>query len=239
MFLLMASLQSTSALKTLTEKCDTCKELVSKFQSELKRTAQGNFGGGNTAWEEKKLGSYLSSEIRYEEIYENLCAKDDSVCHNFLNDHEDYLLDLFKTQNKVFESILSKTFCKDIVKICCPAEHFGPDCKPCKKDQGNMICSENGSCDGDGYREGNGQCNCRFGYQGDLCQSCISSFYPKRIRTSSVECASCPQECASCVNATYCVSCKNGYHMNADGIFCEGNNSCYQNLFNKKRNIFS
>jgi hypothetical protein len=221
-FLILASIQATSGLKTLTEKCDTCKTLVSKFQSELKRTAQGNFGGGNTAWEERKLGTYLNSEIRYEEIFENLCSKDDDACHKLLEDHEDYLLDLFKTHNKAFESILRKTFCIDVAKICCPAEHFGPDCTPCVKDQWNAVCSQNGRCNGDGYREGDGQCNCRYGYEGSLCQNCMSSFYPKRIRTSSVECAACPKECASCLNVTYCASCKNGYQMNAGRNFCEG-----------------
>ena len=35
----------------------------------MKDTEKRNFGGGNTAWEEKTLGSYLTSETRLEEVH--------------------------------------------------------------------------------------------------------------------------------------------------------------------------
>ena len=43
----------------------------------MKRTSKGNFGGGNTAWEDKKLGNYLTSETRFEEIVEKMCKNSD------------------------------------------------------------------------------------------------------------------------------------------------------------------
>jgi len=46
----------------------------------LKNTAKGNFGGGNTDWEDRKLGSYLTSETRFEEVLEGSC-KSDQVYH--------------------------------------------------------------------------------------------------------------------------------------------------------------
>ena len=35
---------------------------------------QGNFGGGNTKWEEKKLGKWSTSETRMLEVMENACG---------------------------------------------------------------------------------------------------------------------------------------------------------------------
>lgn len=37
------------------------------------KTEKGKFEGGDTAWEEEKLGSYKKSEIRLVEIQEGLC----------------------------------------------------------------------------------------------------------------------------------------------------------------------
>jgi hypothetical protein len=42
----------------------------------LKNTAKGNFGGGNTDWADRKLGSYLTSETRFEEVLEGSCKSD-------------------------------------------------------------------------------------------------------------------------------------------------------------------
>lgn len=39
----------------------------------MERTARNHFGGGDTAWEEEKLGSYATSEVRLVEIQEHLC----------------------------------------------------------------------------------------------------------------------------------------------------------------------
>jgi hypothetical protein len=41
----------------------------------LKRTENQHFAGGNTDWEERKLGKFASSETRLVEIMEYLCKK--------------------------------------------------------------------------------------------------------------------------------------------------------------------
>lgn len=61
------------------EKCNSCKELIENFLKGMKRTSKGNFGGGNTDWEDRKLGSYLKSETRFEEIIEDICRDKDTV----------------------------------------------------------------------------------------------------------------------------------------------------------------
>ena len=43
----------------------------------LKKTAKSNFGGGNTDWEEKNLGTYAFSETRLIEITESICKDSD------------------------------------------------------------------------------------------------------------------------------------------------------------------
>ena len=35
---------------------------------------KSNFGGGNTKWEEKKLGKWATSETRLLEVIENACG---------------------------------------------------------------------------------------------------------------------------------------------------------------------
>lgn len=38
------------------------------------KTERSNFEGGDTAWEEEKLGTYARSEVRFVEIQEKLCT---------------------------------------------------------------------------------------------------------------------------------------------------------------------
>ncbi|KAK6042596.1 hypothetical protein COOONC_19899 [Cooperia oncophora] len=41
----------------------------------LRRTARHHFAGGDTAWEERKLGKYATSETRFIETMEDICHK--------------------------------------------------------------------------------------------------------------------------------------------------------------------
>lgn len=41
-------LLSHTASSNLAAKCNSCKKIVNRFTAELKRTANGNFGGGNS-----------------------------------------------------------------------------------------------------------------------------------------------------------------------------------------------
>ena len=57
-----------------------CKDAYIKkflFLQGIKKTAKSNFGGGNTDWEEKNLGTYAFSETRLIEITENICKDSD------------------------------------------------------------------------------------------------------------------------------------------------------------------
>ncbi|KAL8221107.1 UNVERIFIED_CONTAM: Cysteine-rich with EGF-like domain protein 2-B [Gekko kuhli] len=65
----------------------------------LTDTAKKNFGGGNTAWEEKTLNmrpvkehgrqKRKLSEIRLVEIIENLCDNSNFGCNNMVEEHEE------------------------------------------------------------------------------------------------------------------------------------------------------
>lgn len=76
--------------------CKACKILVESFKKvrsvvgnyfrkrnlyfcfqNLAKTEKGKFEGGDTAWEEEKLGSYAKSEVRLVEIQENICKEID------------------------------------------------------------------------------------------------------------------------------------------------------------------
>lgn len=63
------------------EKCSTCKDIVKNFQEGLEKTKKSNFGGGNTRWEEKSLGTWAHSETRLVEIWENYLCKHDMSFH--------------------------------------------------------------------------------------------------------------------------------------------------------------
>ncbi|OXB81019.1 UNVERIFIED_CONTAM: hypothetical protein H355_004939 [Colinus virginianus] len=71
--------------------CSTCRGIVDRFKQGLADTAKKNFGGGNTAWEEKTLSKYESSEIRLVEITENLCDSSNFECNNMVEEHEEQI----------------------------------------------------------------------------------------------------------------------------------------------------
>lgn len=60
----------------------------------MTQTQKGKYEGGDTAWEEEKLGSYATSEIRLVEIQENLCKDIDegrNQCFSFAEEHDTLL----------------------------------------------------------------------------------------------------------------------------------------------------
>lgn len=56
----------------------------------MERTARYNFEGGDTAWQEQKLGSYATSETRFIEILETLCQKTEFECNVFVEESEEF-----------------------------------------------------------------------------------------------------------------------------------------------------
>jgi hypothetical protein len=55
-FLLSASLSHARS----TERCSPCKTAARRFKEEMEKTRKGNFGGGNSEWESKALGEYVT-----------------------------------------------------------------------------------------------------------------------------------------------------------------------------------
>lgn len=56
----------------------------------MERTARGKHEGGDAKWEEEKLGSYRTSELRLVEIQEILCRDTigEDQCHALAENHE-------------------------------------------------------------------------------------------------------------------------------------------------------
>ena len=202
--------------------CSACDALVSSFQKGLERTARGKFEGGDTAWEEKNQGvGYANSEVRFVEIQEDLCKDVDRgelQCHN--NHHEwEELMEEWWRQGEERPS-LRQWLCEDTLKVCCPTDHYGPDCAPCDvKDKDGRVCSGNGKCKGEGTRKGNGKCACDKGYAGPICAACALGFYEAYKDDAKQLCSPCHKSCeghCTASGAKGCLACKAGYVMDTE-----------------------
>lgn len=124
----------------------------------MEKTQRGKHGGGDAAWEEKKLGSYKTSELRLTEIQEMLCTditRGEQQCHTIAEEYESDIESWWKNQDDFPDFF--QWFCIETMKVCCPIGHYGADCKPCEN------CNSNGVCKGNGTRKGNGRCKCDEG----------------------------------------------------------------------------
>uniref|UniRef100_A0A8C9KCE1 protein disulfide-isomerase n=1 Tax=Panthera tigris altaica TaxID=74533 RepID=A0A8C9KCE1_PANTA len=90
-------------------------------------TAKKNFGGGNTAWEEKALSKYEFSEVRLLEIMESLCGSSDFDCHSMLEEHEERLEAWWLRLKKEYPDLF-EWFCVKTLEVCCSPGTYGPDC---------------------------------------------------------------------------------------------------------------
>lgn len=102
--------QSEQAQNLKLAPCRACKVLVDSFNKVsgmepilmtfvicfnlqgLQRTASFKFEGGDADWEEKKLGSYANSEVRFVEIHEKLCSEvveGKAQCYQLLEEYEE------------------------------------------------------------------------------------------------------------------------------------------------------
>ena len=215
--------------------CAICRAFSKSFDDGLKRTAHHNFEGGNTLWEERKLGSFATSETRLVDIIEHIdCKQDDndrprvtdikSRCLSFAGDHEEAIEEWwFKSFVAAIKSATITDFdphrslhdflCVDFLRHCCPFGTFGPSCTPCERLDG-LVCGGRGECDGNGTREGSGRCSCSEGYSGDKCDTCASGFF--RVTESSppagtvVECQRCNAGCKSSCTGPSPLDCTDG-----------------------------
>ncbi|XP_050302551.1 cysteine-rich with EGF-like domain protein 2 [Anthonomus grandis grandis] len=216
------------ALKLKLPPCRACKTLVESFKKGLERTSRG-FEGGDTAWEEKNLGSYATSEVRLVEIHEKLCTnivEGRDQCYALLEEYDEILEQWwFKKQTDYPD--LQTYLCIDQMQACCPAGHFGKDCTPCEGFP-DHICFNNGKCKGDGTRKGTGKCQCDQGYTGEKCDSCIEGFYESYRDANKVLCTICHASCdGGCIKAgpDGCIKCKIGFMQNKDRA-CRDVNEC-------------
>eukprot|EP00071_Canis_lupus_P008535 XP_005625788.1 cysteine-rich with EGF-like domain protein 2 [Canis lupus familiaris] len=174
-------------------------------------TAKKNFGGGNTAWEEKTLSKYEFSEVRLLEITEGLCVSSDFECHSLLEEHEDHLEAWWLRLKKEYPDLF-EWFCVKTLKVCCSPGTYGPHCLACQGGS-ERPCSGNGRCSGDGSRQGNGSCQCHPGYQGPTCTDCMDGYFSSlRNETHSV-CTACDESCKECTGPTNrdCSQCAAGW----------------------------
>ncbi|XP_074554916.1 cysteine-rich with EGF-like domain protein 2 [Halichoeres trimaculatus] len=215
----------TVAKRDLKSACSTCKQITENFEKGFDRTAKQNFGGGNTAWEERKLSKYETSEIRLMEILEGLCESSSFECNRMLEEHEDHL-ETWWFKRKTKHPDLHKWFCIETIKVCCPKGTFGPDCNACVGGS-DRPCHGNGKCDGDGTRGGDGQCSCDHAYEGDLCLDCIDGYFNEVRNDTFSLCTECHTSCKTCTGATSqdCDECKEGWEED-DQEACVDVNEC-------------
>ncbi len=208
--------------------CGACSSLVKSFNAGLDRTSRGKFEGGDTAWEESRQGKgYATSEVRFVEIQEKLCTdvdRGESQCHDNHHQWEEAIEEWWNLGLDKPE--LRQWLCVDHLKVCCPDEHYGSDCKPCLNLGSNgKICSGNGKCKGAGTRKGNGACQCNAGYSGTLCNECSSGYYDSSSEKEDgssddlPNCVACHKSClGKCTGSgpTKCLACKKGYQMSTE-----------------------
>ncbi|XP_066553720.1 protein disulfide isomerase Creld1 isoform X2 [Amia ocellicauda] len=198
----------------VTAPCDTCRQLTSSFLQGLEHTANKNFGGGNTAWEEEKLAKYALSETRLLEIVESACESSDFQCNRLLEQIEDQV-ETWWFHRQQEEPDLFEWLCIEELRLCCPPGTYGPDCTACLAGDGG-VCGGLGRCQGDGTRGGSGECVCDPGYAGTLCQDCAEGHYRHTpANQSSSICAACFHSCKRCTGPENyrCTECKAGWSL--------------------------
>uniref|UniRef100_A0A2K6U6D6 protein disulfide-isomerase n=1 Tax=Saimiri boliviensis boliviensis TaxID=39432 RepID=A0A2K6U6D6_SAIBB len=205
--------------------CQRCRGLVDKFNQGMVDTAKKNFGGGNTAWEEKTLSKYEFSEIRLLEILEGLCEGSDFECNQMLEAQEEHL-EAWWLQLKNEYPDLFEWFCVKTLKVCCLPGTYGPDCLECQGGS-QRPCSGNGHCSGDGSRQGDGSCRCHVGYQGPLCADCMDGYFSSLRNETHSFCTACDESCKTCLGPTNrdCGECEVGWVLE-EGACVECDSSC-------------
>lgn len=208
----------------------------------LEKTSRGKFEGGDSAWEEDKLGSYSRSEIRLIEIQESLCKdveRGETQCQSLAEELESQIEEWWFKHQDTHPDIYDY-ICVEKTERCCPKDHYGPNCTQCPG-YPDKICSNNGKCKGAGTRKGNGSCFCDKGYIGDTCSECSSGYYESYRDENTLLCSAChaacdgpcrsagPKDCEKCAAGWYMIEDKGCFDINeclkSDEI-CPGNQFC-------------
>ncbi|XP_076468886.1 cysteine-rich with EGF-like domain protein 2-B isoform X2 [Babylonia areolata] len=226
-FLLIVSV--VHAKKKSESRCSVCKEIATNFMKGLERTKKSNYGGGNTDWEETRLGQYANSEVRLTEIMEHLCGSNE--CHQMVEEYEKFIDEFwFKTDVERTEENFHNYFCIENVKVCCPENTYGPNCAECLGGK-ERPCKDNGNCVGGGTRGGTGKCKCNAGYTGKFCDKCSTGYYQSEKNDTHATCKVCDISCkTSCKGdgPSKCDDCKDGYTFGED-TGCQDIDECSSN----------
>uniref|UniRef100_A0A0P4W1J6 EGF-like domain-containing protein n=1 Tax=Scylla olivacea TaxID=85551 RepID=A0A0P4W1J6_SCYOL len=221
--------------------CAACRVLTESFNKGIESTARGKYEGGDSAWEEEKKLSYKKSEVRLIEIQEKLCKdveRGQKQCESNAEEHEGLLEDWwFREQEK--EPDLHSWLCVETLRVCCPPNHYGPQCLPCKGGTENP-CGGNGKCKGAGTRKGSGECSCNPGYEGELCDTCSYGYYQAYRDDTKNLCEKCHKACngpCSGPGQKSCVACQEGWIMDTEKG-CLDINECAAAKSPCKRNQF-
>lgn len=206
------------------------------FFTGMEMTTRGKYEGGDTAYEEEKLGSYKYSEVRFVEIHDQLCkdvVRGQTQCYNILEEYEDWLEEWWRGQQEL--PALEEFLCIEQARVCCPPNYFGPDCQPCDD------CHGNGICKGNGTRKGNGKCNCDPGYTGDNCFSCETGYYEAFKDETKLLCSKChmacePEQGCKGPGSEKCLKCKAGWSQDETG--CVDIDECLRKIPPCKSNQF-
>jgi len=192
--------------------CQGCKDLVDGILKGLDKTKNKNFGGGDTAWEEKKNLKYKTSETRLVEVLEGACAKDNFKCNEIASEREDDIETWYKTLQD--SKPLHEYLCVQKAAVCCKEGKFGENCEnDCPANSNGDICFGNGKCKGSGDKQGAGTCECDEGYSGDLCNECGPRHFQSFSNATYTMCSPCAVGCETCLSAndTDCLTCSAGF----------------------------
>ncbi|XP_023221794.1 cysteine-rich with EGF-like domain protein 2 [Centruroides sculpturatus] len=221
--------------------CQICKILTKSFEKGIESTVRGKFEGGDASWEESRLGSYANSEVRLVEIQEKLCKDTDQQIQCLaLADEQEAVLEEWWFHKRNSTPDLYQYLCIDKLKVCCPDNHYGPECKACPGDIAKP-CSGHGQCKGSGTRNGSGQCKCDEGYTGEVCDRCLIGYYEETADDDNV-CLKCDRSCKGHCReggSKGCEVCADGYRyiiedgcmdidecLESDKDPCTGNTFC-------------
>lgn len=196
--------------------CDLCRSVLTEYRSSFAEIDPDiSLGGGNTDWEEKFIGKYAFSELHAFETLERTLKKLDHRQATFLSeieqDMEEFWAGDLKT-GKADPSNIVDIFCNDKLKICCPFNTFGANCSDC------APCNiENGQCDGNGTRDGTGQCLCQKGFAGSNCDECdLRTHFQMESENGNRNCIPCHFSCSggcSDESDSSCKSCAHGFTL--------------------------
>eukprot|EP00160_Parvularia_atlantis_P013276 Unigene2766_Nuclearia_a/m.8569 Unigene2766_Nuclearia_a/g.8569 ORF Unigene2766_Nuclearia_a/g.8569 Unigene2766_Nuclearia_a/m.8569 type:complete len:204 (-) Unigene2766_Nuclearia_a:35-646(-) len=197
------------------------------FRTNMETTKNGNAGGGNTDWEERRLRTWSRSEVRLVEIVEGLCDRKDKRCNDVFAQIEQTIEDWYYSDDRD-STDLQELACSKALQACCKPGRYGPKCSRCPRDASGVVCGGRGTCDGEGSRAGTGRCDCDEGYGGARCETCEDGF--ERVGAACVDVDECradrdPPACAPdrrCVNelGSFACECPEGFRFSADETEC-------------------